>query len=53
MNEQNPYVSPEESSAQTSSDAPPTNRFVVRVIEYAIAILLIIALMFALFQGIY
>jgi hypothetical protein len=45
MSEPNPYQSPPEKSGQPASEPPPTHTLVVaRVVEYAIAILLIIAL---------
>jgi hypothetical protein len=45
MNERNPYKSPEELSVQTSSESRLSKAVVSRVVEYAIAIILIIALL--------
>lgn len=45
MNEQNPYDSPEDLTIQSSSETRPTKAVISRVVEYAIAIILIIALL--------
>ncbi len=53
MSQPNPYDSPEETAIQTpSDDAQTSNGILARAIEYLIAILLIIALIFAFIQGI-
>ena len=53
MNEDNPYESPEDFSAQTSSESRPTHTVVSRVVEYAIAIILIIALLWVFMPLVY
>ena len=45
MNEDNPYESPEDLAGKTSSDSRSPKAVVSRVVEYAIAIILIIALL--------
>ncbi len=45
MNERNPYQTPEESSVQSSSESRLSKAVVSRMVEYAIAIILIIALL--------
>jgi hypothetical protein len=44
MNQHNPYESPDELSVESSSELRPTKAVVSRVVEYAIAIILIVAL---------
>ena len=45
MNEHNPYQTPEDLSVPTSSEPSSTHTVVTRVVEYVIAITLIIALL--------
>ena len=45
MNDHNPYETPEDLSVPTSSEPKSTHRVVSRVVEYAIAIILIVALL--------
>ena len=44
MSQPNPYDSPEELSVPTSPETPPANAPLARFVEYTIAILLIVAM---------